>query len=174
MSEGSNGDRPEFGPSGYLPERASKRARKIVLRAPMGMQWIIGSAVVAVGVLVAGLLFLRTADEPPGPPFVEVGPLATIGEATPLPDYDAVASRAAGRLRVFAVPDSGALPTWCEQTRQLVTDARVWSPTGRGLDGEASLAELPSIVFEGVVYIDPTTTVPGPAPTDEDVTPGCD
>ncbi|MTV26636.1 hypothetical protein FTX61_14610 [Nitriliruptoraceae bacterium ZYF776] len=30
---------PEFGPSGYLPERASKRARKIVLRAPLGLQW---------------------------------------------------------------------------------------------------------------------------------------
>ena len=172
MTEGDD-DRPEFGPSGYLPERASKRARKIVLRAPMGLQWIIGSAVVALGVLVAGILFLQTSDEPPGDPFVEVGPLVSIADATPLPAYDAVASRAAGRLRVFVVPPGTEIPDWCEAERHLTTSGRVWGPTGRALDGGRSLDELPSVVFEGVVYIDPTSTIPGPAPVTEDVVPGC-
>jgi len=50
----------EFGPGGYLPKQAASRARKIILRAPMGAGWIIASVALGVLIFVAGAIFLST------------------------------------------------------------------------------------------------------------------
>jgi hypothetical protein len=163
--------RPEFGPSGYLPERASKRARKIVLRAPLGLQWPIAAVVAGLAVVLAGVLFLRGADTPPPDPWVAVGEAGTIGAAEAIEDLDVLLVGAGGRLRAFA---DAAEVRYCEPSNRLeAADGRVWNLTGRGFAGVASLAEHPSLVQDGTAYLDPTRTVPGPDPSDEPAEPGC-
>jgi hypothetical protein len=164
-------ERPDFGPSGYLPERASKRARKIVLRAPLGLQWPIAAAVAGLAVIVAGVLFLRSTDAPPPEPWVAVGEVADIGAAQTIDDLDVLLVGAGGRLRAFA--EAGQVG-YCEASNRLETaDGRVWNLTGRGLGGTGSLAEHPSVVQDGTAYLDPSRTVPGPDPSDEPAEPGC-
>ena len=48
---------PEYGPGGYLPSKAAGRARKIVLRAPLGIGWIVASVVLAVVIAVVGIVY---------------------------------------------------------------------------------------------------------------------
>ena len=164
---------PEFGPSGYLPGRAARRARKIVLRAPLGVQWIVASVVAGLIVLVAGIVFLGSAGDPPGEPFVEVMSVSEIGDAQQLGELDALAVGAAGRIRVFAKASELGL-VYCEESRQLEGEGgRVWSLTGRGLGGAESLDEHPAIVHSGVLYVDPTRTVDAPPPSDEPASPAC-
>lgn len=166
-------ERPDFGPGGYLPERASKRARKIVLRAPLGLQWVVASVVAGVAVLIAGAVFLTSSGDPPGAPFVEVGELAAIGDAATLEvgDERVLVVTAAGRVRAFAEAEG---VVFCAPARQLENaDGRVWSLTGRGLGGGASLDEHPVVVVDGQLYLDPSRTVAGPAPTDEAAAPAC-
>lgn len=172
-------DAPEFGPQGYLPERASRRARKIVLRAPMGIQWVVGSLVVGVVVVVAGWLALR--DTTPGPPYELVpAELVTptrggvqLWEPTGT-DESAIVVTVGNRTRVFAW-EGGDLPAVCLESGLVEgNDGRVWRPTGRGLDGTESLAEHPLVVTDGgVLHADPTTTIT-PLPSDpEPVERGC-
>ena len=164
-------ERPEFGPSGYLPERASKRARKIVLRAPLGLQWMIAAVVAGLAVVVAGVLFLRSSDVPPPEPWVAVGEVTSIGAADVIDDLDVLLVGAGGRLRAFA---DAAEVSYCEPTNRLeASDGRVWNLTGRGFAGTASLGEHPSLVHDGTAYLDPTRTLPGPEPSDEVVEPAC-
>ncbi len=156
-------DEPDFGPSGYLPQRAARRARKIVLRAPMGMHWIWGSVAVGVGVLVVGLVFLSTAGGPPGPPFEELGPPSSFDSGvTVIDDAKYLVSADAGRLRIFEFPAPGV--TWCEASRRFEGDAGVWSPTGRGLGGVESMRAHPTVIVEGILYWDPTTLEPAAVP----------
>lgn len=166
---------PDFGPGGYLPDRASKRARKIVLRAPMGLQWVIGALVVGVVVAIAGWFALR--DTTPAAPFTEV-PAAVVEAAGGVavwdpgpPGTEALVVTDGNRSRVFAW-DSGPAPVLCEESGLLeAADGRVWRLTGRGLDGTPSLAEHPVAIHDGVLYADPTTTLdpltpdPDPAST---------
>jgi hypothetical protein len=164
-------ERPEFGPSGYLPERASKRARKIVLRAPLGLQWPIAALVAGLVVVLAGVLFLRGGDAPPPEPWVAVGEVADIGASRSLEDLDVLLVGAGGRLRAFA---DAAEVGYCEPTNRLeAPDGRVWSLTGRGLGGTPSLDEHPSLVQDGTAYLDPSRTVPGPPGSDDTVETGC-
>jgi hypothetical protein len=164
---------PEFGPRGYLPERASKRARKIVLRAPLGLQWIVAAAVFGVLVLVAGLLWL-TSGGPPGPPFVPAAAVdGTAGPAvTHVDDPDLWLVTGAGP--VLAVPsDTVDALVWCEASNRLeAEDGRVWTATGRGL-GTDSLPTHPVTVHDGTAYVDPGTTVPGARPAEEAAPPAC-
>lgn len=171
-------DEPEFGPGGYLPQRAAKRARKIVLRAPMGMHWIWGAVAVGVGVLVVGVAFLATAGGPPGPPFVPLGPVAAVVAdgpgmlATPDAPHDGhLVSTQAGRLRIFEVADDDI--AWCEASRRFEGSDGVWSPTGRGLGGASSLPEHPSVIVDGILYWDATTTLPGPVEDPTEVERAC-
>lgn len=163
-------ERPEFGPSGYLPERASKRARKIVLRAPLGMQWIVASIVAGLVVVAAGGLYLQRSGDPPPPPWTAVGTVDGLAASQPLDDLDAVLVAAGGRVRAFAAADGVA---YCEVSNRLEDGTRVWTLTGRGLGGAASLGEHPTLVHDGTVYVDPSRTTAGPAPSDEAAEPAC-
>lgn len=165
-------DRPEelaFGPSGYLPERASKRARKIVLRAPLGAQWIVGSIVAGIALLVAGVLYLVTSGSAPEPPWE---PIAEVAEVAPaLRADELLLVPGAGRVRAFA--DSGDV-VYCAPTNRLESaDGRIWTLTGRGLAGTASLEEYPTVLHNGAVYVDRTARSPGPPPSDDPAVPGC-
>lgn len=164
---------PDFGPGGYLPERASKRARKIVLRAPLGLQWIVASAIFAVVVVVAGVLWLQASGPPDGPyePTVELS-----GEpGVRVVEVDAVGAWVVtGAGPVLAVPTEqvDAL-AWCETSGRLESgDGRVWTATGRGM-GTESLDAHPVLVHDGTVYVDPTTRVDGPRPADDVEPPAC-
>ncbi len=165
-------DRPEelaFGPSGYLPERASKRARKIVLRAPLGSQWIVGSIVAGVVLVVAGVWFLLASGSGPEPPWEPVASVAEVAPALRVDDLLLVPG--AGRVRAFA--DAGAV-VYCEPTNRLGSpDGGVWTLTGRGLAGTPSLEEHPTQLHDGTVYVDRTVRTPAPPPSDEPAEPGC-
>lgn len=171
MSEGTpSEDGPEFGPSGYLPQRASKRARKIVLRAPLGLQWVVAALLAGVVVVVAGILFLRVGSEPPGGPYEQVAPLGELPDllVTRIGGTEVAILAAGGRPRAFAVDDHVATGLeYCDDANRLVADGRVWLPTGRGLAGTESLAEHPTTVHDGILYVDPTRVVPGPPPSDD-------
>lgn len=164
----------EFGPSGYLPERASKRARKIVLRAPLGMHWIWASVVAGLIVLVAGVLFLQRADQGPQPPFQELVPLAEAETGTGLLDGERILLVTdGGRPRVFAIGPTDDID-FCDASRRLeATDGRVWSLTGRGFGDTASLTEHPTVVSDGVLYVDLTSEIAAPPASTESVAPAC-
>lgn len=169
------GPGPEFGPGGYLPERASRRARKIVLRAPLGLQWIVGSLVVAVVVAVAGGVMLR--EQPPQAPYVHLRGLdPTMQEARVLggaPFDGAALFVGVGRPRVFALPTDQSV-TYCAESGLLEgSDGEAWRLTGRGVGGTPSLAEHPTVLFDGELWVDPTTTLAPPATDPADVSLAC-
>lgn len=167
----SRTDRPDFGPSGYLPERAARRARKIVLRSPLGLQWVVAALLAGVVVVVAGVVFLQRSADPPPAPWVDAGTVEAIGTARADRDLGVLLVGAGGRVRAFAGADT---VTFCSASNRLeAPDGRVWSLTGRGLSGTASLDEHPTLVQDGRVYVDPTRTAPGPLPSDQPATPGC-
>lgn len=163
---------PEFGPRGYLPERAAKRARKIVLRAPLGMQWIVASIVAGVIVVVAGVVLLARGDGAPGPPFVEIATVEDIaGEVVYDDEHEVLIVALGGRVRAFDAPPEVA---YCAESRRLeAPDGRVWSLTGRGSGGEPSFQERPTRTAGGLLYLDPTAAAPAPNPADEVIPPAC-
>lgn len=163
---------PEFGPRGYLPDRAARRARKIILRAPMGLQWVVGSLVVGVVVVVGGLVLLG-GDSTPAPPFQPVGSVAGLPavSAVTVGGTEVLVVSAGGRVRAFA--DAPPL-RYCPASNRLESpDGGVWALTGRGLAGAASLSEHPATVVDGVVYVDPTSRAPGPDPDPTPASPTC-
>lgn len=167
----SDPDRPEFGPSGYLPPRAAKRARKIVLRAPLGLQWVVGSLIVGAVVVVAGLIWL-TADDTPGEPWIALGPVDEVGTASHAGGLDLLLV-GNGRVRAFAEAGEQELD-FCPESRRIESpDGGVWSLTGRGLGGRRSLREHPTLVRDGVLYVDPTRLSSAPPASDEPVEPAC-
>lgn len=156
---------PEFGPRGYLPERASKRARKIVMREQMGVQWVIAAVVAAVIVAGAGAWYVLYGQQPPDRPFV---PVADIDEVDPRgalvleagetrghepPPVDLAVVRAGGAVRVFRVPTDAVV--WCEPSGRLeAPGGAVWNTNGRLVGGAGeSLEPVPSEVFGGVLYV---------------------
>lgn len=154
-------EQPEFGPSGYLPPRAAKRARKIMLREPLGLQWAIAAVVAGVLVLGAGGMAVLLMSRPPGAPFVASGPLTAIDPrgaevvATESGE-DVLVVRAAGGVRAFAAPDQPV--AWCAESRHLESaNGHVWEPNGRLIGGAgASLTPLPAQVHDGVLYVNPS------------------
>ena len=168
----------EYGPRGYLPERAAKRARKIVLREPMGLQWPIAAVIAALLLVAIGAVYLLTQTGPPDTPFVNAGALARVdprgAEAVALPSGDEVlVVRGGGGVSVF--DDPGVAVTWCRQSRRLESArGQVWELDGRLVGGQGqSLELLRSEVFDGVLYVDPNAGVPAPEPRDAGEQPAC-
>lgn len=159
----------DFGPSGYLPERASKRARKVVLRAPLGLQWVVASLLAGVVLVIAGVLYLQRGAAPPGEPWIEVAEVAGL-PASQVTDDGVLIVAAGPRVRAFADADEVA---YCPDSNRLeAPDGRVWSLTGRG-HATASLAEHPTLLTGGVLYLDPTRTSQPQAPSDTPIEAAC-
>jgi hypothetical protein len=159
---------PEFGPGGYLPPKAAKRARKIVLREQMGFGWPLAALAAAVLVGITGLLFLRISNQPPGQPFIAMGPLTQVpvGAAQTLDTAEgsALIVRAGGSLRAFRAEPGDV--TWCPESARLESDDAAWTPDGRLVHGEGqeSLVPLRSVAYDGVVYVDLSTSLARPQP----------
>jgi hypothetical protein len=154
-------EQPEYGPSGYLPPRAAKRARKIMLREPLGLQWAIAAVLAGVLVLAAGGGALYLMSRPPPAPFVASGPMSAIDPrgadvVATATGKDVLILRAAGGIRAFAAP--GQHVEWCAESRHLESpDGDVWEPSGRLIGGQgASLTPLPAEVHDGVLYVNPS------------------
>lgn len=166
---------PEFGPSGYLPPRASARARKIVLRAPLGLQWVVGALLAGVAVVVAGVLWL-TSSGPPAAPFEATATIAEVDDAVALEQVDTLLVLAGGPAVAFADLAEHDL-VYCPSTGRVegIVDgvAGTWhAGTGRGF-GVESLARHPVVVHDGVAWVDPTRQLAGPRPADDREDPGC-
>lgn len=162
---------PGFGPSGYLPDRAARRARKIVLRAPLGLQWVIASLVAGLVILIAGVLLLGRASAHPGPPWAALGPVESLTASSFDGPSGLLIVNVGGRVRAFSAPDG---VTYCPASNRLEhPDGRVWALTGRGTDGQASLAPVPTLTVSGIAYVDATAVGVPLAPVDEPTRPGC-
>jgi hypothetical protein len=167
----SDREAPGFGPSGYLPDRAARRARKIVLRAPLGLQWVAASLVAGLVVLVAGLLLLGRAGEAPGDPWVPIGPVEELADSVYDPSSGILVVTVAGRVRAFAAADG---VRYCAASNRLEhPDGRVWALTGRAFAGGGSLAPVPTLTVAGTAYLDPTTVGTPLDPVDDPAEPGC-
>jgi hypothetical protein len=164
----------EYGPRGYLPERAAKRARKIILREQMGVGWPVAALGAAVLVALTGVAYVLLVARAPGPPFQAVGRLDAVAAGSAGVLDGVLVVRAGGALRTFVAPDDPV--EYCRATRRLeAADGRVWERTGRLVGGDgSSLQPLVSRVHDGVVYVDrerrPPPLPPAPAP---DVVPAC-
>lgn len=162
------GTRPDYGPGGYLPDRAARRARKIVLRSRMGAAWPIAALLAAVLVAGTGAVFLATRAAPPGAPLVPVAPVSAVdprgSSVLRSPGgHRVVVLRAGGRMRAFAAP--GAAVAWCAASGRLESPRSVWDAEGRLLGGPGrSLRPLPVTVFAGDLYVDFTSST-RPPPT---------
>lgn len=170
QGDGQHVDDLAFGPSGYLPPKASARARKIVLRAPLGIQWVVASLVAGLVVVAAGVVLLTRSSGPPGAPFEPTIAVADIDGAAALDGHDALAVAAGGPVRVYV---AAADVAWCPASGRLESPDGAWSASsGRGF-GVASLPRHPSEVHDGTLYVDFTSTVAGPAAATEPVEPAC-
>jgi hypothetical protein len=164
-------DAPGFGPSGHLPDRAARRARKIVLRAPLGLQWVVASLVAGVVVLVAGVLLLGRGAEAPGAPWTALGAVEALPPSAPDPASGLLVVHVAGRVRAFAAPDGVA---YCGASNRLEhPDGRVWALTGRGLAGTPSLAPVATLTVSGIAYLDPTAVGTPLDAVDDPAEPAC-
>jgi hypothetical protein len=165
------GPGPSFGPGGYLPDRAARRARKIILRAPLGLQWVIASLVAGLVVLAAGLLLLGRGAAPPTAPWLDLGEVTALPEAGVDDHTGLLVITVGGRLRAFEAPPE---TDYCQPSNRLEhPDGRVWALTGRGYAGTASLIPVPTLTVAGRAYLDPSVRGPAPDPLTDPATPGC-
>ena len=170
---------PEFGPGGYLPEKASKRARKIVLREQMGFGWPLAAVAASLLVLVAGGVYLLTMNRPPAAPFVAMHPLTRVpadGATTVYGEGDAPPTlivRAGGPVLAFRAPTIEV--GWCPESGRLESVDAVWLPNGALVYGDRreSLVPLRTVVHNGVIYVDLDTELPPPAAALRDQPPMC-
>ncbi len=162
---------PSFGPSGYLPDRAARRARKIVLRAPLGLQWVVASLVAGLVVLIAGLVLLGRGAEVPGAPWIALGAVEELPVSATEPSSGVLVVHVAGRVRAFLAPDGVA---YCAPSNRLEhPDGRVWALTGRGLAGTASLPPVATLTVSGTAYLDPTAIGTPLDAVDDPAEPAC-
>ena len=177
-------DIADYGPSGYLPQRAATRARKIVLRAPMGLQWPVAAGVAAVLVLVLGVVYVMTRTGPPADPYVQAGSLSAVdprGSAVlPVAGEQALVVRGGGGVNAFLAPDARnplltAEAAWCTDSRRIESaDGRVWTADGRLVGGAGeSLTPLNVSVYDGDLYIDVRTARPAPPASPRGEEPPC-
>ncbi len=162
---------PIFGPRGYLPDRAARRARKIVLRAPLGLQWVVAALVAGIILLIAGLLVLSRTGSPPGPPWEPLGAVDDLSASVFDDPRGLLVISLGGRVRAFEAPQDAA---YCEPSNRIEhPDGRVWALTGRGMAGTPSLRPVPTLIVSGVAYLDPTAVGDPLDPMDTPATPAC-
>ena len=162
---------PGFGPRGYLPDRAARRARKIVLRAPLGLQWVVAALVAGAVLLVAGLFLLDRAGNPPGPPWAPLGTVETLPTSSIDPGTGLLVVNVGGRVRAFEAPDG---VTYCAPSNRLEhPDGRVWALTGRGHAGTESLRPVATLVVSGIAYVDPAAVGDPADPLASQAVPAC-
>jgi hypothetical protein len=167
---------PEYGPSGYLPPKAAKRARKIILREQMGWGWPLAAVAAALVVVIAGVLFLRGFTRAPGEPFVAVGSLTQVqpGEAAVLTaqNMPALIVRTGGTLRAFVAQHAATV--WCAESQRLESPDSAWRVDGARTFGPGeSLRPLNVVVFDGLIYVDVTSELPAPPPEPGNQPPAC-
>ncbi|HVM13385.1 MAG TPA: hypothetical protein VM287_03545 [Egibacteraceae bacterium] len=177
MTSGTD-ERPDFGPGGYLPRRAAQRARKIVLREQMGLGWPIAAVTAAVVLAIVALVFVLTRSGPPGPPFLALASLdqTEAGGVTavdlPGAPREVLVVRAGGAVRAYEAP--GRPVTYCRRSRRLEAPGAVWTLRGRLVGGgRESLRPVPTRIHDGVIYVDPTASMPAPPPAPAGETPVC-
>jgi len=162
---------PGFGPRGYLPDRAARRARKIVLRAPLGLQWVVAALIAGLVVLIAGLLVLDRAGSPPGPPWESLGVVEDLPMSSWDPGTGILVVHVGGRVRAFEAPEGTA---YCAPSNRLEhPDGRVWALTGRAHAGSTSLRPVATLTVTGVAYLDPTAVGPPLDPLGAPAVPAC-
>ena len=149
---------PETGERyGYLPRKAAQR--KLVIRAQLGMGWVIGALVAAALLAVAAVAFWLSRPNVPGKPYQDAGRLSDYPEQAvkPLPGKDGWVDRRTG-LTVVA----GALSFCPDDGGWVGTDGRRYDADGRADDGRG-LTLWAGKAANGRVYVDRTTstTVPG-------------
>ncbi len=170
--------RPDYGPRGYLPDRAARRARKIVLREQLGVGWVVASVLAGVLLLATGAAYLWWQSGPPGAPYAAVGALDELpaGHAvrTTVDGTDLLLVRAGGRPHALAAPLEAV--EFCPASGHLESAAGgVWALDGQRLDAaEGSLARFAALVHQGTVYVDASAPEPPVPPADRDVEPACE
>jgi hypothetical protein len=147
---------PETGERyGYLPRRAA--SRKLIIRAQLGLPWVLAALGAAALLAVAGGVFLLSRPDRPPKPYADEGALATYPEqaVAPLRDRSGWLDRRTGLAAVagpvaFCPADGG----WVGADGQRY-DAQGRTDTGTGLTLWAVRAA------SGHVYVDKTrsTTV---------------
>lgn len=167
---------PDFGPRGYLPDRAARRARKIVLRERMGVGWPLAAVFAAMLVLAGGVAYVVAAGRPPGPPFTLLAPVAAAPPDGAVLVEGRLLLRAGGSLLVFVAPSADAV--WCPASGAIESGllGAVWARSGRVLGGATDpLLRVPAQVFDGDVYAhtDPGAFVPGPSAAPGAAVPRC-
>lgn len=143
---------PETGERyGYLPRKAAKR--KIVIRAQLGLGWVLGALGAAAVLAIAAAAFLLTRPGTPDPPYRDEGRLSDYPEQAvkPLPDGQGWIDRRSGLAAVagplsFCPADGG----WVGE------DGQRYDPEGRADDG-AGLTLWAVRAASGHVYVDRTT-----------------
>jgi hypothetical protein len=142
-----------------------------VLRAPLGLQWVVASLVAGLVVLVAGALLLGRGGEAPGAPWVELGTVADLAPSGTHGPTGLLIVHVAGRVRGFDAPEG---VVYCAASNRLEhPDGRVWALTGRGLAGTASLIPVPTLTVSGIAYVDPNAAVEPLDPVDDPAVPDC-
>lgn len=173
-SAGEDGEPTPYGPQGYLPQRAARRARKIILRAEMGLGWPLAAVGAGVLLLVVGVAFVLLRTGPPAAPFMPVAQVEAVDPrgAAMITD-DLVAVRASGVVRVLST--DGRQVVWCAASGALEdAGGGVWNATGRRIGGGGdSLVPIPSEVHRGAIYADPTRPGTPAPPEDRGASPAC-
>lgn len=145
---------PETGERyGYLPRKAANR--KLVIRAQLGLPWVLGALGAAALLAVAAVLFLLSRPNTPDAPYQDEGPLSAFPEQAvkPLPGGDGWLDRRVGLSAI-----AGAVSFCPADGGWVGTDGRRYDAEGRADDGRG-LSLWAVRAASGHVYVDRTTTV---------------
>lgn len=148
---------PETGERyGYLPRRAA--SRKLIIRANLGLGWLLGAAAAALVIAVVAVAYVASRPDTPGGRYVDAGPLSAYpeGAVAPLQGVDGWLDRRDGLRAVVGAS------AYCP------ADGGWVLPDGGRTDRSArGLSLLPVRAAGGRVYVDPTAPrlVPGVPPS---------
>jgi hypothetical protein len=145
---------PETGERyGYLPRKAA--SRKLIIRAQLGLPWVLAALAAAAVLAVAAAVFVLSRPDRPGKPYVDQGALRGYPEQAvqPLRDRSGWLDRRTGLAAVagpvaFCPADGG----WVGE------GGKRFDAEGRADDGHG-LALWAVKAASGHVYVDPTRTV---------------